>query len=72
MWFKCFPKRLNSKKERDRLENPKKIKVVACNKCHNSGITLYKGKDSYYCKDCMNKLKKKQEKHLKRLNYIHN
>lgn len=59
MWFKCFPKRLNSKKEHDRLENPRKIKVVGCNKCHNSGITLYKGKDSYYCKDCMNKLKEK-------------
>lgn len=59
MWFKHFSKKLKSKKQLDRLENPIKIKVVGCNSCHRTGMTLYKGKDSYYCKNCMNKLKEK-------------
>ena len=47
-------------------ENKKiKYKVIACNKCHKAsgekGVTLIKGKDSYYCKECYNKLNKKGE-----------
>lgn len=56
--FKIFPERPNSKKAQARKDNPKSVKVIACNKCHCTGMTLYKGTDSYYCKNCLNKIKK--------------
>ena len=41
-------------------EKPK-LRVVACNRCHRAsgekGVTLIKGKDSYYCIDCYMYLK---------------
>lgn len=42
-------------------EKPKKkFNVIACNNCHKSGLTLIKATDSYYCKFCFDKLKKKK------------
>lgn len=38
-------------------ENP--TKYIACKNCHQTNVTLIKGKDSYYCKFCYNKLMKK-------------
>lgn len=38
----------------------KKYNVLACNSCHATNITLIKATDSYYCKFCFDKLKKKK------------
>ena len=44
----------------------KKIKVIGCNGCHRTDVTLIKCTDSYYCKYCMVRLgKKKFNKHEK-------
>lgn len=58
--FKIFPRKENSKKSQDRKNNPKSVKVIACNKCHCTNITLYRGPDSYYCSNCLNKIRKEQ------------
>jgi len=40
---------------------PDTYRVLACNRCHresgDKGVTLIKGKDSYYCIDCYMYLK---------------
>lgn len=54
MWFKKFLPKADSKTQK--MKEPVKIKYVACKKCHRTGVTLIKGTDSYYCKDCYNKL----------------
>jgi len=46
--------------EKDKKENKKKFNVIACNNCHQEGVTLIKATDSYYCKFCFNKLGKKK------------
>ena len=47
-----------------------KYKVLACNRCHRvsgekdsrgKGVTLIKGKDSYYCIDCYMYLKNRRK-----------
>lgn len=53
MWFKNFMPKENSKKQKEKQQ--KVIRYVGCNKCHRVGVTLIKGKDSYYCKECFNK-----------------
>lgn len=58
--FKNFRPKENSKNQKTK-EN-KKIKVIGCNRCHQTGVTLRKGKDSYYCEDCFNIIQKKNKK----------
>lgn len=42
-------------------EKPKKkFNVIGCNCCHATNLPLIKATDSYYCKFCFNKLKKKK------------
>lgn len=61
MWFKHFIALENSKNQKVKNQNSRPIKYVACNKCHQLGKPLIKGKDSYYCVDCFNKLKNKEK-----------
>lgn len=46
------------RKAKDLKENP--VHYIACKACHATGITLIKAEDSYYCKFCFDKLKKKK------------
>ena len=41
-------------------KEPKKVNVIACKNCGLSNVTLIKATDSYYCKFCFKKLKKKK------------
>ena len=38
------------------MKKPKTVKYIACKNCHKTGVTLIKGKDSYYCKFCYDKI----------------
>lgn len=58
--FKKFAPKENSKTQKEK--KAKTIKMVACNKCHRIGVTLKKGKDSYYCVDCYDEVNKLIEK----------
>lgn len=45
----------------EEVQKPKQtFNVIACNNCHKTGLTLIKATDSYYCKFCFDKLKKKK------------
>lgn len=57
MWFKNFIAKPDSKTQKEK--SSKKIRYVGCNKCHQTNVTLIKGKDSYYCKECIEKISKK-------------
>lgn len=46
------------KKKEELTKNP--TKYIACKVCHATNITLLKAEDSYYCKFCFDKLKKKK------------
>ena len=48
--------KVNSKRQKELKENPEIVHVIGCNKCHSINVTLKRGKDSYYCINCYNKL----------------
>lgn len=60
--FRHFEPRPNSKRQQELEKNPKKQVVVACKCCHATQIQLIKAEDSYYCRYCFDKLKKKKFK----------
>lgn len=37
-----------------------KVKMIGCNNCHRTDVTLIKATDSYYCMWCFYTLKKKK------------
>ena len=45
-------------KKEELMKNPRKY--IACKNCQATNVTLIKAKDSYYCKFCFDKLKKKK------------
>lgn len=59
MWFKNFVANPDSKTQKEK--SAKTIRYVGCNKCHRTDVTLIKGKDSYYCKECLIKISKKEK-----------
>ena len=61
MRFKLFEPKYNNKAQQKKRENARPVKYVACKKCHRSNVTLIRGTDSYYCKDCYTKIKKKEK-----------
>lgn len=38
------------------------VGTIGCKKCHTTKSTLIKGPDSYYCKKCLAKINKKENK----------
>lgn len=60
MWKQFQPKE-NSKTQQRKRAEAQPIKYVGCNKCHSIGVTLIKGKDSYYCPTCYQKILKKEK-----------
>lgn len=52
----------NSKRQKQKAENPEKIRLIGCRNCGTTKGTLIKATDSYYCKFCFIKLKKQKFK----------
>ena len=58
--MKSFEPKANSKTQKAKKEEAKtkKIRYIACKNCHSTNVTLIRGKDSYYCKFCYDKMNK--------------
>ena len=59
MWFKHRRPNPNSKTQKEK--SAKIIRYIGCNKCHRTNVTLIRGTDSYYCKECITKMNKKEK-----------
>ena len=58
--FKHFKPKENSKTQKEKRANPKKINVIGCKGCGLTNVTLIKATDSYYCDFCFKKLGEKK------------